>query len=101
MHIFFSFQGEDTTEETEDWSLDDEPTLSSAFSTWRSPLVVRLTVIMVYTQFVVYHLMSSDPENNWLVKLPILHGVSLTRIVQIVLVNVSYLWYLRSEDSND
>ena len=56
---------------------------------------------MVYTQFVVYHLMSSDPENSWLVKLPILHGVSLTRIVQIVLVNVSYLWYLRSEDSND
>ena len=95
------FQEESESGDSEDWYGDDEASLSSSFSTWRSPLMVRLTVILVYTQFVVYHLMSSDPENSWLVKLPVLQGVSLTRIVQIVLVNVTYLWYLRSEDSSD
>ena len=95
------FQEESESEDTEDWNGDDETSLSSSFSAWRSPLIVRLTVILVYTQFVVCHLMSSDPGNSWLVKLPVLQGVSLTRIVQIVLVNVTYLWYLRNEDSSD
>ncbi len=101
--FIFCSQEKDEEESTTDICYqEDEDTLAASFSAWRYPLVVRLTLILVYTQFVVYHLMSADAHNTWLLKLPLLNGLSLTRTVQIILVNGSYLWYLRAaEETSD
>ncbi len=97
LNFFFLLQDEDTLE-LEDLDLDGD-SLSSAFSAWRCPLLVRLTLLVVYTQFVVFHLLSADSATRgWLVPLPALHGLCLTRVVQILLVNGVYLWYLRAEE---
>ena len=65
---------------------------------------MRLAVLVVYTQFVVHHLLQSstdDTSQPWLLHITSLQGLSLTRLVQLVLINGSYIWYLQYGGEQD
>ncbi|XP_066269994.1 uncharacterized protein [Branchiostoma lanceolatum] len=95
-------------EQEESWSSgEEEEAERSLVSAWTSPLAVKLSIILVYTQLVVHHIQlgSTLPGSHTAVTTEeshtaVWHGLGLMRVLQIVALGGMYLYRLYSTDED-
>ncbi|CAH1233979.1 Hypp889 [Branchiostoma lanceolatum] len=92
----------------ESWSSgEEEEAERSLVSAWTSPLAVKLSIILVYTQLVVHHIQlgSTLPGSHTAVTTEESHtavwqGLGLMRVLQIVALGGMYLYRLYSTEGD-